>query len=60
MNPALALQLIAALLTDLPEIVKDVESLVSALKGHSAPSAEPITPGIVTADTTLDNKLPQS
>jgi hypothetical protein len=57
MTEALAIQIITALIGDMPTIVADVKSLIASIEGQSTQAAAPITPGIVSEDASLVAQL---
>ena len=57
MTAALALQLIIALIGDMPTLVVDIENFIAGLKGQAAKPVPPVTPSIIAEDAALLAKL---
>lgn len=58
MFPALALQIIGALVSDFPEILNDIKSLIATIEGQPAdPNAPPLEPKVESDTKALADQL---
>jgi hypothetical protein len=60
MTVALALQILAALLADFPELLTDAKALIADIEGKQAPPPAPIAPQIMAEDAAALDALPKT